>query len=77
MIVSEVIEKYCFELWGFDNDYIILKNKNNCEIVENMIETNKNETDDVNEGKKCECFVFYSCRFITRLSDMYIKHKSE
>ena len=62
--IFQVVENFCFNIWGFDNDYIILNN------------TNTNDTDNTNKKEICECLLCYTCQFISKLSDTCIKHKS-
>ena len=72
--ICNVFERIGSYFWGFDNDYVILKNTNTTTANDT---DNTTDTDNTNEEKICECFVCYGCRFISRLSDTYIKHKSD
>jgi hypothetical protein len=64
---------FCFELWGFDNDYLSFEKINN----NNNNNKNTDNKDENNENGIFQCNLYYTYNLLSRLADMYIKHKSD
>ena len=49
-----------------------------CQVFESFcFELRGFDTDDTSEEENCQCLICYTCQLISRLSDTYIKYKSE
>lgn len=72
--VNQCFKNFIFELYGVDNDNISFVKIETDDTTDNTTDDTTNIT---NVKEMCQCFIYYSCQLLSRLSDTYIKYKDE